>query len=170
MAYLSSKTYGPERGLSCALRQWAADSHCNLLHGYALGFQFTFAAEQLDHRGWVVDFGKGGFGPIRTWLHETFDHTLLVAEDDPDRGEFLRLRDLGLADVRIVPGTSCEAIAAHVWTRAQAMIDAATQGRCWVASVECFEHAANSALYENPQSVLRQVSAEALGALIGPGS
>ncbi len=169
MAYLSTKTYGAERGLSCALRQWAADSQCNVLHGYSLGFKFTFAAEQLDARGWVVDFGQGGFGQIRAWLHETFDHTLLVAEDDPDRAEFLGLRELGLADVRLVPGTSCERIAAYVWSRAESLIAEATQGRCWVASVECFEHGSNSAIYENPEAVLRQVSAEALGALIGSG-
>ncbi len=95
MAHLSTKTYGAERGLSCALRQWAADSHCNLIHGYSLGFKFTFAAEQLDHRGWVIDFGRDGFGAIREWLHATFDHTLLVAQDDPARGEFERFATLG---------------------------------------------------------------------------
>ncbi|WP_333586774.1 6-carboxytetrahydropterin synthase [Phenylobacterium sp.] len=51
----------PSAGLSCAVRQWAADSHCALLHGDTLGFRFTFAAEQLDVRGWVVDFGSDGF-------------------------------------------------------------------------------------------------------------
>jgi len=167
MAYLSTKTYGAERGLSCALRQWPADSHCNVLHGYSLGFKFTFAAEQLDRRGWVVDFGKGGFGQIRDWLHATFDHKLLVAENDPARAEFLRLRDLGLADVQILPGASCEAIAAYVFSQTQPMISQASQGRCWIAAVECFEHGANSAIYENPEAVLRQVGAEALGAIIG---
>ncbi len=166
MAYVSTKTYGAERGLSCALRQWPADSHCALLHGYSLGFKFTFAAEQLDHRGWVVDFGKGGFGAIREWLHETFDHKLLVADDDPARDEFLRLRDLGLADVRIVPGTSCEQVSAYVLNQTQPMIAEATGGRCWIASVECFEHGSNSAIYQNPDAVLRQVSAEVLTKMI----
>ncbi len=166
MAHLSTKTYGAERGLSCAYRQWAAESHCNLLHGYSLGFRFTFAAEQLDHRGWVIDFGKGGFGQIREWLHQTFDHTLLIAEDDPAKDEFLRLRDLGLAETRIVPGTSCERVAEFVFQQVDAMIARETQGRCWVASVECFEHGANSAIYENPRGVLRQVSAEVLSELM----
>lgn len=162
MAHLSTKIYGPERGLSCAYRQWAATSHCHLLHGYSLGFRFTFAAEQLDTRGWVVDFGKDGFGQIREWLHYMFDHTLLVAEDDPARNEFLRLRDLGLAEVRLIPGTSCEAIAAHTFAETAPMIEALTRGRCWIAAIECFEHGANSATFENPDSLLRQVSAEAL--------
>ncbi|NQE62795.1 6-carboxytetrahydropterin synthase [Caulobacter sp. RHG1] len=162
MAYRSIKTYGADRGLSCAYRQWAAESHCQLLHGYSLGFVFDFAAEQLDARGWVVDFGKSGFGAIRDWLHHMFDHTLLVAADDPARAEFERLQRLGLAQVRIVPGVSAEALAAHVFEHAQTLIEVATKGRCWVASVECREHGANGAVYENPEAVLRQVSAEAL--------
>jgi len=167
MAFSSTKTYGPERGLTCAYRQWAASSRCAQLHGYALGFRFEFAAEQLDARGWVVDFGAGGFGEIRTWLHATFDHTVLVAEDDPARDSFLQLRDAGLADVRILPGTSCEAIAAHAFAHAQSIIHERTGGRCWVASVECLEHGANSATFHNPDRELRQVSSEVLGRLVG---
>src|SRR5690606_38225507 len=106
MAHLSTKTYGAERGLSCALRQWRAQSHCALVHGYSLGFRFTFAAEQLDPAGWVVDFGKAGFGPIREWLHANFDHTLLVAEDDPARESLMALGAAGLANPKLVPGTS----------------------------------------------------------------
>lgn len=166
VAYYSTKTYGADRGLSCALRQWAAQSHCHLIHGYSLGFKFTFAAEQLDHRGWVVDFGAGGFGAIRQWLHATFDHKLLVAEDDPARRDFEQLAQGGLADIRIVPGTSCEHLAAFVFSTTQPMIDLATQGRCWIVSVECFEHGANSAIYENPRSVLRGVSAEMLSTVM----
>jgi len=166
MAFLSTKTYGAERGLSCAYRQWAARSHCQLLHGYSLGFRFTFAAEQLDARGWVIDFGKDGFGPIRSWLHETFDHTLLVAEDDPQMAEFIRLRELGLAEIRILPGTSCESIAAFTFQNAEPQVREMTRGRCWVASVECFEHGANSAIYQNPQAALRLVESEVLNRLV----
>lgn len=166
MAFTSTKIYAAERGLTCAYRQWAADSHCALLHGYALGFRFEFAAEQLDARGWVVDFGAGGFGPIREWLHEVFDHTLLVAEDDPERETLLALRDLGLADVRLLPGTSCEAISAHVLDKAQELVSALTRGRCWVASVTCMEHGANSATYHNPDALLRQITSEALNRIV----
>ncbi len=166
MRFLSTKTYGADRGLSCAMRQWSADSDCQLLHGYSLGFRFTFAAEQLDHRGWVMDFGAGGFGEIRAWLHATFDHALLVAYDDPARPEMVRLGDLGLANVRLIPGTSCELIAQHVFASTQPIVVAKTRGRCWIAEVECFEHGANSAIYRNPDAALREVSAEALQALV----
>ena len=50
MTYRVTKTYGNERGLSCAFRQWKAESHCRLIHGYSLGFRFVFEAETLDHR------------------------------------------------------------------------------------------------------------------------
>ncbi|MAK80923.1 6-carboxytetrahydropterin synthase [Phenylobacterium sp.] len=166
MTWIATKTYGAERGLSCALRQWSAESHCALIHGYSLGFRFTFAAEQLDRRGWVVDFGTGGFGQIRAWLHEAFDHALLVAEDDPALHELLRLPQLGLARVQVVPGTSCELLAQFVWRAADALISSATGGRCWVAEVECMEHGANSATYRHPDSILRGLRTEALTVLL----
>lgn len=162
MAHLSTKTYGAERGLTCVLRQWAAETHCALLHGYSFGFRFVFAAEQLDRRGWVIDFGKGGFGPMRDWLHQMFDHTLLVARDDPARPELERLGELGLADVRVVPGTSCERLAEMVFQQAERLVLTAAGGRCWVESVECFEHGANSAIFRNPDAARRQAETETL--------
>lgn len=42
LVYRSTKTYGHNAGLSCAFRQWKANSHCKYLHGYALSFKFVF--------------------------------------------------------------------------------------------------------------------------------
>jgi len=166
MAYLSTKTYGNERGLSCTSRQWAADSDCHLLHGYSFGFRFVFGAEQLDHRGWVLDFGKGGFGQIKAWLHEMFDHTLLIAEDDPERPSLEELGHKGLARVRIVQGTSCERVAELAFHKADEIVKAATQGRCWVESVECSEHGSNSGIYRSSNAVAKSADSEALQARI----
>lgn len=155
--YLSTKTYGTDRGLSCCFRQWAAESHCNQIHGYSLGFKFVFAAEQLDHRNWVIDFGKGGFGPIKEWLHYMFDHTLLVADDDPEREDLIVLGAKGLAEVRLVKASGCEMTSKLVFDKVNSMVVESTQGRCWLESVEVSEHGANSAIYRNPQaSKLRQ--------------
>jgi len=160
MAHLSTKTYGNERGLSCCSRQWAAESDCNLLHGYSFGFHFVFAAEQLDKRGWVLDFGKGGFGKIRDWLHEMFDHTLLVAEDDPERASLEALGERGIARVRVVPGTSCERMAEMTFAKADEIVREATKGRCWVESVECSEHGSNSAIYRSTQALERSAESD----------
>ncbi len=162
MAHLSTKTYGNDRGLSCTSRQWAADSDCHLLHGYSLGFHFVFGAEQLDKRGWVLDFGKGGFGQIRDWLHEMFDHTLLVAEDDPEREALMALGDRGIARVRVVKGTSCEAVAELAFHKANEIVQALTKGRCWVESVECSEHGSNSGIYRSQSAVSRIAESEQL--------
>ena len=83
--FYSTKTYNNDRGLSCAFRQWRAEhSHCKLIHGYSLGFKVIFECDELDERNWVMDFG--GLKKFKNWLEDMFDHTLVIAEDDPQRG------------------------------------------------------------------------------------
>ena len=109
--YISTKTYkhlGP-----VAYRQWRADSHCNLIHGYALSFHFEFESEELDARNWVMDFG--GLRPLKQLLEDWFDHTLLVADDDPDREHLVKLGDLGLAKITQVEKTGCEGLASFLY-------------------------------------------------------
>jgi 6-pyruvoyltetrahydropterin/6-carboxytetrahydropterin synthase len=53
--FYSTKTYGNDRGLSCAFRQWrSTHSHCSLIHGYSLGFKLIFECDSLDKRNWVL--------------------------------------------------------------------------------------------------------------------
>jgi 6-pyruvoyltetrahydropterin/6-carboxytetrahydropterin synthase len=142
----STKTYGHELGLSACFRQWRADSHCRLLHGYALSFKFVFEADTLDDRNWVMDFG--GLKRLKEALVETFDHKLVVAEDDPARGYFERAGELGLADVIITPTVGCESFAKLAWQYADAVVQSSGKGdRVRVISCECAEHDANSAIY-----------------------
>ena len=79
MKYRSTKTYNNTAPV--AYRQWRADSHCNVIHGYALSFHFEFESETLDVRNWVMDFG--GLRPLKELLDDWFDHTLLVATMRP---------------------------------------------------------------------------------------
>ena len=144
--YRSTKTYDHNEGLSCCFRQWRADhSHCRLLHGYALAFQFVFASRELDGRRWCYDFG--GLKPVRQWLHEMFDHTLVVAADDPERSRLEDLGRAGLADIRILPDVGCEATARFVYERVNEIVDKESEGRVWVESVEVREHSGNSAMF-----------------------
>ena len=144
--YRSTKTYDHNEGLSCCFRQWRADSHCKLVHGYALAFRFVFAARTLDERNWCMDFG--GLKEVRAWLHQTFDHTVLIAADDPYKHEFERLGELGLMDLRVLPAVGCEAVAKYVFEHVGRLVNADTKGRVWVESVEVREHSGNSAMYQ----------------------
>jgi len=175
----STKTYGNDRGLSCTFRQHAAThSHCSLLHGYSLGFKFVFEAEQLDERNWVQDFG--GLDEVKEFLEKTFDHTMIVAEDDPLLKHFQKMagwsaiKDMhgkadevqvhpvgnkGVAKLVMMPAVGCEAFAEYVyaWTADWLRNDPTNKyqnllgdehPRVKLISVEVFEHAGNSAIYE----------------------
>ena len=144
--FYSGKTYSHATGHSCAFRQWRADSHCNLIHGYALQFELTFGGNELDERNWIVDFG--GLKPLKNWLAEMFDHTYLVAEDDPELETFKQLEEKNLVDLRIVSSTGCERFAEMVFDKAEEIISERTNGRCWVQSVTVREHGHNSATVE----------------------
>lgn len=146
--FKSTKTFGHDLGLSAAFRQWRADSHCKLIHGYALAITLTFEADELDVRNWVVDFGS--LKSFKQQLVDTFDHKLLVAEDDPMIEEIMRLKDVfGIADVVEVPATGCEAFAKLIYECAAIWLkDAGYTPRVRMHSVEVKEHGANSAIYQ----------------------
>jgi len=144
--FYSGKTYTHATGHSCAFRQWRADSHCNLIHGYALQFEFTFGGDELDERNWIVDFG--GLKPLKEWLKYMFDHTYLAAEDDPEMETFLMLQNLNLIDLRVIPATGCERFAEMAFDKADEIVKELTGGRCRVQRVTVREHEANSATCE----------------------
>jgi len=146
--YQSTKTYGNEVGLSCCFRQWRADSHCNKLHGYSLGFRFTFEAAKLDERNWVYDFG--GCKWIKEYLQDEFDHKLVVAKDDPHLERILHTVYTDIAVIKVMNDVGCEKFAEMVYNHVASKIKEETKGRVSLFSVECFEHGANSAIYINP--------------------
>lgn len=146
MKYRSTKTYGHNIGLSACFRQWKAESHCRLLHGYALAVHFEFEADVLDERNWVVDFGS--LKSLKGWLENTFDHTLLVAEDDPRMLEYKMLETAGMARVVVVPATGCEAFAKLIFDCTEIWLkDNGYAPRVRLHKVEVREHGANSASY-----------------------
>ena len=150
--FYSTKTWGNDRGLSCCFRQWrSTHSHCSLLHGYSIGVKVIFECESLDERNWVQDFG--GLGNFKKWLEHMFDHTLLVAEDDPHRELFESLPK-ETAELRIVPAVGCERFAEMAYNELTSQLEQAKMDgtslnpTVRVKSVEVFEHGANSAIYE----------------------
>jgi len=146
LPYYSTKTYGHNIGLSAVFRQPNADhSHCHLLHGYSLGFKFTFACKELDNKNWAVDFG--GLKPIKAWLEDHFDHKTAIDKADPHMDTFVELQKKGLIALRVFDGVGAEKFAEHAFNFADNLIRLDTKDRCWVHSVECSEHGANSAIY-----------------------
>lgn len=147
--YYVTKTWGHERGLSCAFRQHSAASHCHFIHGYALAVTVKFAAQHLDSRNWVVDFGA--LDDVKQWLGDNFDHKLLIAADDPVRGEglFSGMHAHKVADVIIVPAVGCEAFARQIYDYiADVWLPTYDDtGRVRVLEVTVAEHGSNSATY-----------------------
>jgi 6-pyruvoyltetrahydropterin/6-carboxytetrahydropterin synthase len=169
--YYSTKTYGNDRGLSCCFRQWrATHSHCSTLHGYSIGIKLVFESETLDDRNWVFDFG--GLKQFKEWSEAMFDHTLVIAVDDPyvdffknvmaaisyDSETIGQPHERGaLCDLRIVPGVGCEMFAKMCYDAMSDLLyryqhldgsryPVGTSVR--LKSAEVFEHAGNSAIYE----------------------
>ncbi len=150
--FYSTKTYGNDRGLSCCFRQWrSTHSHCSLLHGYSIGVKVIFECESLDERNWVMYFG--GLKEFKKWLEHMFDHTLLIAEDDPHKDLFLNLPQ-DTASIRLVPAVGCERFAEMAYNElAKIIANSVAKGTALnttvrVKSVEVFEHGANSSIYE----------------------
>lgn len=144
IVYGSTKCYSASIGLSAAFRQWRADSHCNRLHGYALEFVATFEATELDMRNWVVDFGS--LKSFKGWLEETFDHTLVVAQDDPALPVLQQADMAGLCSLRVVEATGCEAFARLAFEYMELwLMGNGYSPRVTLVKMEVREHTGNSA-------------------------
>ena len=142
-------------GFSTVFRQWKADgTHCRFLHGYDIEFRITFEGE-LDERNWVWDFGGmkrannkiDGMSP-KEWMDYMFDHTFVVAEDDPFKESFMKMDEAGVAQVRVIPAVGAERFAQYVYEKVNEFVQAETEGRVRVVSVEFMENHKNSAIYQ----------------------
>lgn len=144
--YISTKTY--KQIAPVAYRQWRADSHCNLIHGYALSFHFEFESDTLDARNWVVDFGS--LRPLKDFIEDHFDHCLLLAQDDPYYEEIKRMGELGLAKITEVERTGCEGIADFMYEYINTILlpsfGSGEAQRVWCCKVEVRETDANMAM------------------------
>jgi 6-pyruvoyltetrahydropterin/6-carboxytetrahydropterin synthase len=142
-------------GFSTVFRQWRAKgTHCRFLHGYGVSFKVWFEGD-LDERNWVWDFGgmKRAKGTIdgmtpKAWMDHMFDHTLVVAEDDPELQSFRDMDSRGVVQLRIVPATGAERFAKFVYDKLNDFVQEETNGRVRISKVEFMEHSKNSAIYQ----------------------
>ena len=149
-------------GFSCCFRQWkATTTHCQFLHGYGVSFKVWFEGD-LDDRNWVWDFGGmkraktkiDGKSP-KDWMDYMFDHTVLVAEDDPFLPDLEKLYHRpekglqyhGILQLRVVPATGAEKFAEFIFKKLNNFVKEETNNRVRVKQVEFREHGKNSAIY-----------------------
>jgi 6-pyruvoyltetrahydropterin/6-carboxytetrahydropterin synthase len=141
-------------GYSTVFRQWRAEgTHCSFLHGYGISFKIVFEGE-LDERNWVWDFGgmkraKNTIDgmPPKAWMDYMFDHTYIIAEDDPFLPSAIEMDKNEIAQVRVIPATGAEQFAKFIYDKVSEFIKIETNNRVRVVSVEFKEHAKNSAIY-----------------------
>ena len=141
-------------GYSTVFRQWRAKgTHCSFLHGYGISFKIVFEGE-LDERNWVWDFGgmkraKNTIDgmPPKAWMDYMFDHTYIIADDDPFLQEAIKMDKAGIVQLRIIPATGAEQFSKFIYDKVSEFIKIETEGRVRVVSVEFKEHAKNSAIY-----------------------
>jgi len=149
--FQSSKVFD---GFSTVFRQWkATTTHCRFVHGYGISFKVYFEGD-LDDRNWVWDFGGmkraktkiDGKSP-KEWMDYMFDHTLVVAEDDPELKAFQQMDKAGVAQVRVIPATGAEKFAEYIYTKLNKFVDTETEGRVRVTKVKFMEHGKNAAYF-----------------------
>ena len=149
--FQSSKVFD---GFSTVFRQWKAETtHCRFIHGYGISFKVYFEGD-LDERNWVWDFGGmkraktkiDGKSP-KEWMDYMFDHTLVVAEDDPELEAFKQMDRAGVAQVRVIPATGAEKFAEYIYNKLNKFVDTETEGRVRVTKVKFMEHGKNAACY-----------------------
>ena len=149
--FQSSKVFD---GFSTVFRQWKAKgTHCRFVHGYGISFKVYFEGE-LDHRNWVWDFGGmkraktkiDGKSP-KAWMDYMFDHTLIVAQDDPFIEAFKQMEEAGVAQVRVIPATGAEKFAEYIYNKLNEFVHTETDGRVRVTKVKFMEHGKNAACF-----------------------
>ena len=149
--FQSSKIFD---GFSTVFRQHTAEeTHCRFVHGYGISFKVYFEGE-LDNRNWVWDFGGmkhaktliDGMQP-KAWMDYMFDHTMVIAEDDPAINAFKQMETAGVAQVRIIPATGAEKFAEFIFNKVNPFVFEETGGRVRVTKVKFMEHGKNAAYY-----------------------
>lgn len=153
--FYSTKKLGP---ISTCHRNWHAERNtnrdsrkCALIHGYSRYIEFAFQGD-LDEFSWVYDFGDCGV--IKQWLADNWDHKVLIAGNDPQLDEIVRMHDLNIIHATIIPtdergwGPGIEGSCMWVYDVINPLIVEKTNGRVSINSVRIWEHEQNTAIYQ----------------------
>lgn len=145
--FTCSKTYCD---IPFAHRAPKHDGHCRLIHGHNWSITIVFAAEERDANGFVVDFGK--LKELREALMTTFDHALVLNNDDPLKDDIKQfLQAFSIDNIVLIPDCSCEGLAKFVFHLADAYARSETKERAHVREVMVKEDSKNTATYVQDQ-------------------
>ena len=142
-------------GYSTCFRQWnALHSHCRYLHGYDLAFILHFQANCLDAHHWVWDFGWLKHPEhlidgrqVKVWFDYMFDHTVIIAEDDPEKATFEMLAEKDLIQLRHMKRYSTEKVAELIYEKIVPIIENHSLKRVQLTQVDVLENDYNQASY-----------------------
>ena len=88
-----------------------------------------------------------GMNP-KAWMDFMFDHTTVLAPDDPELEIFKELDKKGVVQLRILEGpVGAEQFAKYIYGKINTFVQEETKGRVKVLKVEFFENKRNSAIY-----------------------
>jgi len=87
----------------------------------------------------------------KDWFDYMFDHTVVMASDDPALETLKDLDKQGFLRLRVVPAVGAERFAQFVYEKVNPFIMQETDARVRIAKVEFREHDKNSAIYEPGQ-------------------
>jgi 6-pyruvoyltetrahydropterin/6-carboxytetrahydropterin synthase len=76
-----------------------------------------------------------GFTP-KAWMDYMFDHTTLIAEDDPFLEGFKKMDTQDIIQLRIIPATGAEQFAKYIYNKVNEFVLEETNNRVRVTQVE----------------------------------
>jgi len=83
----------------------------------------------------------------KAWMEYMFDHTVVVAEDDPELDNFRDMHDRGVIQLRVVEAVGAEKFAEYLYHKLNDFVQLETEGRVRIAKVKFMENHKNSAIY-----------------------
>jgi 6-pyruvoyltetrahydropterin/6-carboxytetrahydropterin synthase len=107
--------------------------------------KLTFAADEVDENGFIVDFGELHY--IKDWIDENLDHSCAFSASDPHRSKLEELEEMKLVRPLFIENASCEGLAKHLFEIFNPMVSENTGGRARIVSIDLLEDSKNSAYY-----------------------
>ena len=102
-----------------------------------------------------MDFG--GFKEFKLFLDDTFDHTCLINQDDPELPLLKELDSKGIIKLRVLESVGMEGTSLFLYKKMNEYLDKKTNGRVWCFRVETRENEKNSGIYEEDRTDLKPV-------------